>query len=380
MVSIFGDKAETPEEFLLPGEKVVNKYKVGSYEVLTTNDNTYFYRKFPLLLERIPYREITNVEYITNIHWVEIEKAIVYLNIVFLLYLNHNGVLIANDLIKSLVPSVTDTLPAEISVITIASLLTVGFFNSILNFLKSFKGRCIISRRFNPQLSLYSGMTGDLKSLIKDIEVKIDQISERANVAKLGENSLGREAQIKREEIEGLDKLAPKKTVFVSVNSTKQMHLISRMLETVVGKGMGGVYLAFTKPYDEIAAALITSGVPQEDIYFIDCISMMAGKVNEGKKERVTYVENASSLEEISMHLDKSLMEVKAKDRFVLLDSLSSFLIYNNDKSVKEFIHYFINKSRIDNLLCVIVNMEGEEANRLLKGFTPMSDVKIEFK
>jgi hypothetical protein len=378
---MFGGKSENPEEYLLPGEKAVGKYKVGGFDVITTDNNTYFYRRFPMLLERIPHRDIINVEYITNIHWVEIEKAIVYFNLVFLMYLNHNGAILANDFMRYLFPNITDTMPSDIVAVTLASLLVVGFFNSVLNFAKSFNGRLIISRKINPPLSVYGGMTADLKALMKDVEVRVDQMVEKTGQMKFNEYNLAKDAQIKREEIEGLDQLASRKTVFVSVNSTKQMELITRMLETVVGKkGMGGVYIAFTKPYDEITAALTKAQVSQEDIYFIDCISMMAGKVNEGKGERVTYVENPSSLEEISMHLDKSLLEVKAKEKFILLDSLSSFLIYNNDKSVKEFIHYFINKSRIDNLMCVIVNMEGEEANRLLKGFAPMADLKIDFR
>jgi hypothetical protein len=78
--------------------------------------------------------------------------------------------------------------------------------------------------------------------------------------------------------------------------------------------------------------------------------------------------------------LDKSLAELKVKERFILLDSLSSFLIYNSEKSAKEFIHYFINKGKIEELMCVIVHIEGEEGGKLFRGLIPMGDLKIEYR
>jgi len=137
-------------------------------------------------------------------------------------------------------------------------------------------------------------------------------------------------------------------------------------------KGIGGVYLSVTQPYEVIKASSRA-----EDVYYIDCISRMAGKGVPEKSDDVFFVENPSSLEEMSLYLDRLLGKVKSARKFILIDSLSSLLIYNADKSVKEFTHYMINKIRLENLTGVILSIEKREAEDILRTISPMCDTEI---
>ncbi len=137
-------------------------------------------------------------------------------------------------------------------------------------------------------------------------------------------------------------------------------------------RGIGGVYLSVTQPYEVVKAS---SGA--KDVYYIDCISRMAGKGVPEKSDDVFFVENPSSLEEMSLYLDRLLVKVKSEKKFIFIDSLSSLLIYNTDKSVKEFTHYMINKIRLENLTGVILSIEKREAEDIIRTISPMCDTEI---
>jgi len=381
---MFGDETDL-KDYILPGEAIAGKYGIGGFDVLVTGDNAYFHKKFPMLLRRVPFRDVTNVEYVTNIEWVQLAKAIVIFNLVVLMYLNHNGMALAASSMKWLMPEATDMLPAEMTVVMLASFLLVAALAAAAKFFISFKGRFVIARKGNQQVVLYTSMTEDVKAFMKGLEMKIDEnaVSERGHgdtepgepmTTHYGARDTGRRGNI-MEEVSG------KKTILVSVESSKHSTLITSLLDTLVNKrGMGGVYLAFTRPSDDIFSGMAEAKVSGQNIHFIDCVSSMVGGGLNGETKNTVYIENPSSLEEIAMHLDKSISEVRVGDRFILLDSMSSFLIYNSEKSAKEFIHYFINKGKIEELMCVIVNVEGDEVSKIVKGLIPMCDLRLEYK
>jgi tetratricopeptide (TPR) repeat protein len=182
-----------------------------------------------------------------------------------------------------------------------------------------------------------------------------------------------------REKLEARMKGMPDNTVIlISSKSESHGQVVSEALRSLVNeRGMGGVYLSFTQPYDAITSTIKSMGTSTDDIYFIDCISRTAGKPPHEKTENAVFVENPSSLEEVSMYLDRMLAKVESKKKFLFLDSLSSLLIYNTDKTVKEFTHFLINKIRLDGIAGIILSIEKKEAEDLVKTLTPMCDAEI---
>jgi hypothetical protein len=138
---------------------------------------------------------------------------------------------------------------------------------------------------------------------------------------------------------------------------------------------MGGIYVSVSKPYEQITKAMELAKVRSSNLFFIDCISHMAGKLPE-KAENAVFIENPSSLEEISLYIDKLMVRIP-EPKFILLDSLSSLLIYNNERSVEEFTHLVINKMRLENVGGIIVSIKQKEAEALTNTLIPMCDREI---
>jgi archaellum biogenesis ATPase FlaH len=174
-----------------------------------------------------------------------------------------------------------------------------------------------------------------------------------------------------------LPAIADNTVLLVSVKSKDHSSAVSGLLNLLVNqRGMGGVYLTITRPYAFVLSAMDKASIPSENVYFIDCVSQMAGQHKSGL-ERVVFIENPSSLEEVTMYLDRMLDKVAGDRKFLFLDSLSSLLIYNSDKSVREFAHFLINKVRLMGIASVVLSIEKKEAEDMVNTMVPMCDARV---
>lgn len=388
--------SENPEklgeigDYLPEGEDVVGRHKIGGYEIVTTSERINCVRKFPPAFFEIGYTDIASLQHITSIKWNELIKAIAELGFAGILYFNNVGrpfIKPIRDIVDAINPGLGKVLPIEFLISAAIVFAAFAGLYSLTQFIPSMKGYFRISRKSGAPVIISTSMTFDLKTLIREIE---SQMHKKAQLAKMPFKPSEEEEVIEdpeeavariREKLEaGLEDLTDKRVIMVEAKSERHKAVLASLMDILASKnGMGGVYLSITKPSESIIAAITESGIDSRDIFFIDCISLMAGKMQAEKSDKVVYVENPSSLEEISMYLDRMLDRVVSPNKFLFLDSVSSLLIYNTDKSVKEFTHYLINKIRLEQLMGVILTIEKKEAEDLVRTLTPMCDLQFKF-
>ncbi|MDD5111395.1 MAG: hypothetical protein PHG85_02510, partial [Candidatus Altiarchaeota archaeon] len=174
-------------------------------------------------------------------------------------------------------------------------------------------------------------------------------------------------------ELEGMQQ----SVVLVSLESQQHAEAVAAIIKLMVSEAiMGGVYVSVSRPYEQMIATLESAGVKTGgNLLFIDCISHLAGKVPE-KTNNAVFVENPSSLEEVSMYTDK-LLEKVPQPKFIMVDSLSSLLIYNSQVDVEELAHRLINKARHEKVGCIIISVKQKESEALIKTLTPMCDREV---
>ena len=144
----------------------------------------------------------------------------------------------------------------------------------------------------------------------------------------------------------------------------------------MVGKGKTGVYVSASRPYRFILKEMQKRGVNLSNLLFIDCISRMAGEHPCGE---CSYVENPSALDEISRHITSLLDKIESNEKFLIMDSLSTLLIYNSANSIKDFLTFLINKLRLEGIDCIILVIEHEAPPDLKSELVGMCDKSIAF-
>jgi hypothetical protein len=397
-MSVQGDKRLGDMLDYLPAEEeIVGKHKIGSYDIVATTERVICLRKFPPLFVEVHYNDIASLEHRTTILWKEaVNSLLLFAGSVLLYYSTNHGELTSqlNQWLRRYFPEIYGLLPAEVLLPAAVVALAVAGAYHLAHFIPSLSGYFRISRKDRAPVVIPTGMTPQLRALIKEIEELMSGKAQEVQAAQMAQKAAPPPGPVRvpiqtpesiRFDIQDtlnvkLREIAENKVVLISSKSENHSQIVSNVLDILVNKrDMGGVYLSVTRPYDFILSTINPLGISSSNIYFIDCISLMAGKAPSQKSENVVFIENPSSLEEVSMYLDKMLIKVQNKKKFLILDSLSSLLIYNTDKSVKEFTHFLINKIRLENVAGIILSIEKKEAEDLVKTLTPMCDAEIKF-
>ena len=103
------------------------------------------------------------------------------------------------------------------------------------------------------------------------------------------------------------------------------------------------------------------------NIKFIDCISRAAG-ISE-LQSNCTYVESPTMLEIVSLEIMNNFRGVDdGVEKYVVVDSLSALMIYNDPEIIGEFVSLLMSRTRSKNIHVATILVEEEvDSNRLIQ-------------
>lgn len=133
-----------------------------------------------------------------------------------------------------------------------------------------------------------------------------------------------------------------------------------------------GLYITLNKPCATLQALFEKNGVPQEKVVYLDSIT----NTPEHDTESCRYLGRMRELTDICIALTKLVAERRGV-RFVMLDSVSTLLIYNDAKSVARFCHTITEKLRSLGLPAALVQVEMEEGKDMTAQLAQFCDVYV---
>ncbi|ODS34876.1 hypothetical protein BEH94_10025 [Candidatus Altiarchaeales archaeon WOR_SM1_SCG] len=178
-----------------------------------------------------------------------------------------------------------------------------------------------------------------------------------------------------REKLKGIEEGS---IVLLNFNSLDYSDLTFEALDFMINeKGAGITYITASRPYNYLASILENKKIDKENLFFIDCITHMANIMPE-KNEKCVFIENPASLEEMGMHTERLLGQLKTENKFLFIDSLSTLLMYNNTNSLKEFSHFLTTRLRINGIGGIFVAIKGLSDEDVIETIAMMCDKVIE--
>ncbi len=138
-----------------------------------------------------------------------------------------------------------------------------------------------------------------------------------------------------------------------------------------------GVYVTLNKPYETIERILKKEKVDTRMVIFIDAVTKTAG--GELKKTKnCLYIGNPERLSDISIAMDQAVRAIPVNEKFVLFDSLSTLLLYNNSETVAQFVHFLAGKMRVWKIKGIIISLEKGADKELIEKLTQVCDIVLE--
>ena len=109
------------------------------------------------------------------------------------------------------------------------------------------------------------------------------------------------------------------------------------------------------------------------NIKFIDCISRASGISKP--QHNCIFVESPTMLEKLGLEIMNIFREVDDKvKKYLVLDSLTNLIIYNDPEIITEFFYHIINRTRARNINTISLAVEEEGLEKYLNRLIYLND------
>jgi hypothetical protein len=149
----------------------------------------------------------------------------------------------------------------------------------------------------------------------------------------------------------------------VTSSPANYVPMIFAVLRQLIAEEAVGVYISVNKPYFALTQLMESQRIPTGNMYFLDCASGLMGKPPQ-ELEKTYILSGPSNLTELSITLAGLLSSEKIRGRedktILFLDSVSTFLIYNDANTVAKFLHAISGKVRAHNISGVFFSLHED--------------------
>jgi len=131
-------------------------------------------------------------------------------------------------------------------------------------------------------------------------------------------------------------------------------------------KGMDTIYVTSTISFDAIKRVLLALDIDTSRIYFVDCIShAMMGATSAQYDDHTAIVESPTMLENLMLKVEFLLRKSQAANKLVIIDSINSLAIHNNNWILSEFLHILVSGLRAREAYTIILSVEEHSTPEL---------------
>lgn len=133
-----------------------------------------------------------------------------------------------------------------------------------------------------------------------------------------------------------------------------------------------GLYITLNKPCATLQGTFEKNGLPLDRLVYLDSIT----NTSEHDTQSCHFLGRMRELTDICVALTKLVAERK-EVRFILLDSVSTLLIYNDPKSVARFCHSVAEKLRSIGLPGAFIIVDMEEGKDMVAQLAQFCDTYV---
>ena len=150
------------------------------------------------------------------------------------------------------------------------------------------------------------------------------------------------------------------------------------IIKEISALGYHSVVITTNFPYSVLAKLYAQSGVPPENVSFIDAVTRNSIGSAENIPGIVRYINNPANLTDMGIAVTEVLKEHSGKKICIMYDSVSTLLIYLSSANISKFIHFVTNKLRLMDVSGVFLAVEKGLDPMLMSQLTTFVDRVIE--
>jgi archaellum biogenesis ATPase FlaH len=152
---------------------------------------------------------------------------------------------------------------------------------------------------------------------------------------------------------------------------SSQITDITRKLSNVSNKIC---YVLLNSPYNTIISDMKKNEINVDKFFFIDTLTSEVQQPEP--KQNCTFITAPNALTELGIAISQALNEQKCDN--IIVDSLSTLLIYEDDSKVIKFSHNIITKIKVTNSKAAFIVLKEDVSSELIKDLYMFVDKVVE--
>lgn len=161
--------------------------------------------------------------------------------------------------------------------------------------------------------------------------------------------------------------LPPHFQLLVLEESDARFYGYLEILKRLQEKEYTGVVVTLNRPVSDFKEILEKDGLDTGKLGFVDGITLQS-RGSRLEQKNVVYLETLKDLVELSVQIERTLGQAEGEKRFLLFDSLTTLLVYNERSAVQKFVHSVIGKLRagqISGIFLIAAHADAEVLDTL---------------
>ncbi len=177
--------------------------------------------------------------------------------------------------------------------------------------------------------------------------------------------------------MKSLEELPETYTVLATASRKKYALLGEELIKYFLKQGAQGIFITTNKPASTLIESLEKNSVDWSRLFLIDVVSVRSNE-QQLSEENVIYVDSPEDLTELDAAINDCIKKALEKNRFLVLDSLTTLLVYNPERTVERFMHSLSGKTRA-NQFKAIFTLASETKKETLGIISQFCDNVLEF-
>ena len=159
---------------------------------------------------------------------------------------------------------------------------------------------------------------------------------------------------------EELIDVPPSSAISLQMSVDHYLDVLRGVLDLFASKKEADViYVTSTISFEAIKRVMEALDIDTSRVYFVDCIShIMMGASSGQTDDHTTLVESPTMLENVMLKVEYLIRLSEAKDKIVVIDSINSLAIHNNNWILSEFLHILVSGLRVRDVYTIILSVE----------------------
>jgi len=138
-----------------------------------------------------------------------------------------------------------------------------------------------------------------------------------------------------------------------------------------------GIYITLNRSFQFLNEILKAEKLDISAMHFIDGITRMTGRIELDAKN-CQYIESPNNLVELSQAIENAIDKMHGQPAFLIFDSISTLLIYNNMEAVERFIHSIVSKLQESKLMGLFLMVKSPEKTDVINTISQFCDKTLE--